>query len=408
MLKNKNQIILKISDKESVMNDIEKLRKKISFDDVEFVYDSDNSELMVTLNSIDLKVFESLISSLDNIEVFNELLSRIQQIKSYGLNNGKRIYQNYNDERKVLNRKQKSSDRNKFYYASGHTFSPKNNEMPSQFINQIVCADSKKFLQKLPDNSIDLIFTSPPYNFGLQYTNNEDASHWKDYFDKLFEIFDECIRVLKFGGRFIVNIQPLFSDYIPSHHVISNYFMSKKLLWKGEILWEKNNYNCKYTAWGSWKSPSSPYLKYTWEFLEVFTKGTLLKKGDKSKIDITADEFKEFVVAKWSLAPERKMKDYGHPAMFPEKLVERALKLFSFQDDIILDPFNGVGTTTYVAKMLQRKYLGVDISPEYTKKAIQRIHEGKELKSQISPKKPSKSLKSIKIEKIDLFSDELK
>jgi len=405
---NKNKIILKISDNESIINDIEKLRNKISVADVVFVHDSEKLELIVTLNSIDLKAFESIILSLNNFELFKELLSKIKQIKSYGLNNGKRIYQNYNNERKVLNRKQKSSDRNKFYYASNNTFSPKNNELPGQFINQIICADSKEFLKKLPDNSIDLIFTSPPYNFGLQYTNNDDASHWKDYFDKLFGIFDECIRVLKFGGRFIVNIQPLFSDYIPSHHVISNYFMNKKLLWKGEILWEKNNYNCKYTAWGSWKSPSSPYLKYTWEFLEVFTKGTLLKKGDKSKIDITADEFKEFVVAKWSLAPERKMKDYGHPAMFPEKLVERVLKLFSYQDDIILDPFNGVGTTTYVSKMLQRRYLGIDISSEYTKKAIERINEGKELKSQKSSKKTNKSSKSINVEKIDLFSDDLK
>jgi DNA modification methylase len=405
---NKNKIILKISDNESIINDIEKLRNKISVADVVFVHDSEKLELIVTLNSIDLKAFESIILSLNNFELFKELLSKIKQIKSYGLNNGKRIYQNYNNERKVLNRKQKSSDRNKFYYASNNTFSPKNNELPGQFINQIICADSKEFLKKLPDNSIDLIFTSPPYNFGLQYTNNDDASHWKDYFDKLFGIFDECIRVLKFGGRFIVNIQPLFSDYIPSHHVISNYFMNKKLLWKGEILWEKNNYNCKYTAWGSWKSPSSPYLKYTWEFLEVFTKGTLLKKGDKSKIDITADEFKEFVVAKWSLAPERKMKDYGHPAMFPEKLVERVLKLFSYQDDIILDPFNGVGTTTYVSKMLQRKYLGIDISSEYTKKAIERINESKELKSQKSSKRSTKILKSINVEKIDLFSDDLK
>jgi len=56
-------------------------------------------------------------------------------------------------------------------------------------------------------------------------------------------------------------VQPLFSDYIPSHHFISNFFIQKKLIWKGEILWEKNNYNCKYTAWGSWKSPSNPYLK---------------------------------------------------------------------------------------------------------------------------------------------------
>jgi DNA modification methylase len=134
-------------------------------------------------------------------------------------------------------------------------------------------------LRKLPDNCVDLIFTSPPYNFGLDYESNDDAHYWDNYFNKLFKIFDECIRVLKYGGRIVINIQPLFSDYIPTHHIISNYFMSKKLIWKGEIIWEKNNYNCKYTAWGSWKSPSSPYLKYTWEFLEVFAKGTLKKKG---------------------------------------------------------------------------------------------------------------------------------
>src|SRR5690554_814654 len=169
-----------------------------------------------------------------------------------------------NNERKVKNREQKSKDRNKFYYVEGNSFSKKNNILPNEYIDKVLCADSKELLKKIPDNSIDIIFTSPPYNFGLDYTSNDDSIHWKEYFDKLFEIFDECIRVLKYGGRFLVNIQPLFSDYIPSHHIISNYFMSKKLLWKGEILWEKNNYNCKYTAWGSWKSPSSPYLKYTW------------------------------------------------------------------------------------------------------------------------------------------------
>lgn len=312
--------------------------------------------------------------------------------KSYGLNNGKRIYVTYNDERKVQNREQKSKVRNKFYYAEGNSFSKKNNILPDEYIDKVLCADSKELLKKIPDNSIDIIFTSPPYNFGLDYTSNDDASHWKDYFDNLFEIFDECIRVLKYGGRFLVNIQPLFSDYIPSHHIISNYFMSKKLLWKGEILWEKNNYNCKYTAWGSWKSPSSPYLKYTWEFVEVFTKGTLLKKGERDKIDITADEFKEFVVAKWSIAPERKMKDYGHPAMFPEKLVERALKLFSYQNDIVLDPFNGVGTTTYVAKKLNRRFLGIDLSEEYTKTAIMRLNE----ELDVQQKKNSKNKNKIR------------
>ncbi len=308
------------------------------------------------------------------------------------LNSEKLVYVTYNDERKVQNREQKSKVRNKFYYAEGNSFSKKNNILSDEYIDKVFCADSKELLKKIPDNSIDIIFTSPPYNFGLDYTSNDDASHWKEYFDNLFEIFDECIRVLKYGGRFLVNIQPLFSDYIPSHHIISNYFMSKKLLWKGEILWEKNNYNCKYTAWGSWKSPSSPYLKYTWEFVEVFTKGTLLKKGDRDKIDITADEFKEFVVAKWSIAPERKMKDYGHPAMFPEKLVERALKLFSYQNDIVLDPFNGVGTTTYVAKKLNRRFLGIDLSEEYTKTAIMRLNE----ELDVQQKKNSKNKKKIK------------
>ena len=99
-------------------------------------------------------------------------------------------------------------------------------------------------MKKLPNNCIDLIFTSPPYNFGLDYNKKEDASYWKLYFENLFKVFDECIRVLKYSGRFVVNIQPLFSDYIPSHHIITNYMINKKLIWKGEILWGKNNYNC--------------------------------------------------------------------------------------------------------------------------------------------------------------------
>ncbi|NMD00107.1 MAG: site-specific DNA-methyltransferase, partial [Bacteroidales bacterium] len=242
------------------------------------------------------------------------------------------------------------------------------------FVNKIICSDSLNILKKLPDNCIDLVFTSPPYNFGLDYNATNDAHHWEKYFKKLFEIFSECIRVLKYGGRIAVNVQPLFSDYIPSHHIISNFFIEQKMIWKGEILWEKNNYNCKYTAWGSWKSPSNPYLKYTWEFIEIFSKGTLKKEGNSQLADISSDEFKKWVVAKWSIAPERKMKEYDHPAMFPEELAARILKLFSFENDIILDPFNGVGTTPCVAKYLNRKFLGIDISQEYCNKALERLN----------------------------------
>jgi DNA modification methylase len=283
------------------------------------------------------------------------------------------VYVDYNSERKVQNRKEKEEKRQQFYYTKGNNFSKTNREIPKEFEDQIICGDSQEILSKLPDNCIDVVVTSPPYNFGLEYASTADDHHWETYFEKLFGIFSECIRVLKYGGRAIINVQPLFSDYIPTHHIISNFFMNKKMIWKGEILWEKNNYNCKYTAWGSWKSPSNPYLKYTWEFLEIFCKGDLKKVGISENADICADDFKKWTVGKWSIAPERNMKEFDHPAMFPEELVQRALQMFSFEKDIILDPFNGAGTTTSVAKKLNRRYLGIDISDKYCKTAQKRI-----------------------------------
>lgn len=247
----------------------------------------------------------------------------------------------------------------------------------SGLVNKIICGDSEEILKKFPDNFVDIIITSPPYNFGLEYKEdkNKDALYWQDYFDKLNIIWQECYRVLKPAGRFCVNIQPLFSDYMPTHHIVSKQLLELGLLWKAEILWEKHNYNCKYTAWGSWKSPSMPYLKYTWEFIEIFCKESHKKEGDLNKIDITGDEFKKWVYAKWDIAPESNMKKYNHPAMFPEELVVRLLKLFSYQDDIVLDPFNGVGTTTLVAYKLKRRHIGIDVSEEYCKTAEERLKD---------------------------------
>ncbi len=224
-------------------------------------------------------------------------------------------------------------------------------------INKIYNVDCLEGLRLIDNNSIDLILTSPPYNFNINYNDYKDKKSWSRYFNWLKVVWEECYRVLKNSGRLVINIQPLFSDHMPSHHIISNQCLQLGFLWKGEILWEKNNYNCKYTAWGSWKSPASPYLKYTWEFIEIFCKENFVKRGEKNKIDISADEFKQWVVAKWSIAPEKRMKKFGHPAMFPEQLVERILKLFSYKDDIILDPFNGVGTTTTVAYKFGRKFI---------------------------------------------------
>ncbi|NOZ09223.1 MAG: site-specific DNA-methyltransferase [FCB group bacterium] len=349
---------------------VEAVNRCIARDDL--YLEIEEQALKVHLNKIDLEKFGGIIAP--GCETYLQVIkNEIEAIRSYGINGKKRIYVDYNKERKVRNRKAKEENRGKYYYARDNDFSKENRNLPGPFRDQIICGDSLKILRQLPENCIDLVFTSPPYNFGLEYHQQQDEHFWERYFEKLFSIFRECVRVLKFGGRIIVNIQPLFSDYIPTHHMISRFFLDEKLIWKGEILWEKNNYNCKYTAWGSWKSPASPYLKYTWEFLEIFCKGDLKKTGRRDDIDITDEEFKSWVVAKWSIAPERKMKEMGHPAMFPEELVRRVLKLFSYRNDIILDPFNGVGTTTAVAMALGRHYLGIDISEKYCTLARERL-----------------------------------
>ena len=306
--------------------------------------------------------------------ILHAVQEKISTLGGFSRRGGTSNFTDYNKEVKVKNRVGKEQQRNKLGYARDD-FSREVNAVPAKFDNQIICGDSAKILKKLPDNSIDLIFTSPPYNFGLEYAQGGDEQKWDKYFDELFLIFSECIRVVKYGGRIIVNVQPLYSDYVPTHHVIGEYFRKQGLIWRGEIMWEKNNYNCKYTAWGSWKSPSNPYLKYSWEFLEVFCKGSLKKDGARENADIEADEFKKWVYGKWSIAPSREMKKYDHPAMFPEELARRALRLFSFQGDIVLDPFCGVGTAAVVAKKTGRRYLGVDISKKYCAVARYRLAE---------------------------------
>ena len=342
---------------------------------------------VVRLRRLDMKQLAEVVSDLEkrhNLPEDNFLSgihTTIAGIGSYAVRGRRREFVGFNRERKVINRANKEKKRGKLEDAHSVGFCRENIPLPARFENKVVCADSVAFLKKLPDNCVDLIFTSPPYNFGLEYTRDgqvatADDHRWREYFETLFAVFEECIRVTKFGGRIIVNIQPLYSDYMPSHHVISNFFLERGLIWKGEILWEKNNYNCKYTAWGSWKSPSSPYLKYTWEFVEVFCKGDIRKSGCAANADISGDEFKKWVYGKWSIAPERGMQErFGHPAMFPEELARRVLLLFSFQGDVILDPFNGVGTTTLVAKKTGRRFLGVDISREYCATAEQRLNE---------------------------------
>lgn len=331
---------------------------------------TDKANIILNFDTVDIKLLENIKYN----PLIQKTIEELYKIRSFSSSNGKIVFKSFNKEKRVKNKKENSKKRLAYEYYK-KDFSKTNNELNKKFINKIHCADSLDIIKKFPDNCIDIVLTSPPYNFGINYENTNDVNIWEDYFNKLFNIFRECVRVLKDSGRIIINVQPMFSDYIPTHHLISNFFLKEGLIWKGEIIWEKNNYNCKYCTWGSWKSPSSPYLKYSWEFVEIFCKNSLKKEGDKNNIDIEAEEFKKWVYGKWSIAPERNMKKYKHDAMFPEELVKRLLKLFSYKNDIVLDPFNGAGTTTKVAKQLNRKFIGIDISEEYCKTAEDRLND---------------------------------
>lgn len=331
---------------------------------------TDKTNIILNFDTVDIKLLENIKYN----PLIQKTIEELYKIRSFSSSNGKIVFKSFNKDKRVKNKKENSKKRLAYEYYK-KDFSKTNNELNKKFINKIHCANSLDIIKKFPDNCIDIVLTSPPYNFGINYENTNDVNIWEDYFNKLFNIFRECVRVLKDSGRIIINVQPMFSDYIPTHHLISNFFLKEGLIWKGEIIWEKNNYNCKYCTWGSWKSPSSPYLKYSWEFVEIFCKNSLKKEGDKNNVDIEAEEFKKWVYGKWSIAPERNMKKYKHDAMFPEELVKRLLKLFSYKNDIVLDPFNGAGTTTKVAKQLNRKFIGIDISEEYCKTAEDRLND---------------------------------
>ncbi|MDR2762019.1 MAG: site-specific DNA-methyltransferase [Planctomycetaceae bacterium] len=338
-----------------------------------------DENIVLDFDVVDMKYIEKQQNKTK--ELLTNVLDELLKIRSFSSSNGKIVFKSFNKDKKVIGKKENKEKRLGYESFQRH-FSEKNNDTPSRFLNKIHCVDSLVLLKQFPDNCIDLIVTSPPYNFGINYNNSNDVNLWDNYFEMLFNIFGECVRILKSGGRMIVNIQPLFSDYVPSHHLVSNFFIRQGLIWKGEIIWEKNNYNCKYCTWGSWQSPSSPYLKYSWEFIEIFCKNTLKKDGIKDDVDITADEFKKWVYAKWSIAPERKMKEYKHDAMFPEELVKRIIKLFSYQNNIVLDPFNGAGTTTKVARSLGRQFIGIDIDQSYCEIAENRLRETNSLFAQ--------------------------
>jgi len=221
----------------------------------------------------------------------------------------------------------------------------------------------------IPDNSIGLVFTSPPYNVGKDYDDNMTL---EAYLDLIRRVGSEVYRVLKPGGRFVVNIANLGrKPYIPLHAYFYQIHSEIGFLPMGEIIWQKGKGANGSCAWGSWRSARAPRLRDLHEYLLVFAKGSFTRP-DKGASDMSPDEFTESTLSVWEILPVS-AKKVGHPAPFPVELASRVIKLYSYVDDVVLDPFIGSGTTGIAAKKNGRHYVGFEISSEYCRLAEERI-----------------------------------
>ncbi len=222
-------------------------------------------------------------------------------------------------------------------------------------------------LKDIKDKSVDLIFTSPPYNVGINYQNHHDRMRYSDYLKWLEQVITELFRVTKDDGRFVINV-PSITDklegggYKPLFNDIIN--ISTKIGFKirNDIIWYKDQVS-KRTAWGSFASPSDPYVIQPYEYILVFNKKEKKHIGKKENIDITKEEFINYSLGFWRIPPEtRKNILAACPVPFPEELAKRVIKFYSYVNDVVLDPFGGSGTVSYVSIQLKRKSIYIDNS----------------------------------------------
>lgn len=253
------------------------------------------------------------------------------------------------------------------------------NEFPNELLNTII-ASSCENMKDIPNNSLHLMITSPPYNVSKEYDNDLSLN---EYLNLLKNCFTETYRVLVDGGRACINIANIGrKPYIPLSDYVSKIMIEIGFNMRGEIIWNKSAGAGISTAWGSFQSASNPILRDVHEYILIFSKGNYKRERDKEekelrKDNITKEEFIEWTKSVWTMNTES-AKRIGHPAPFPEELPNRLIKLFSFTNDIVLDPFMGSGTTAIAAIKNNRNFVGYEINKEYINLANNRILNLKE------------------------------
>ena len=244
------------------------------------------------------------------------------------------------------------------------------NSIDEKYLNSIINKSSES-MSELPDASVHLIITSPPYNVGKEY--DQDLS-LEEYLEMLGKVFTESYRVLVKGGRIVINIANIGrKPYIHLNGLLTKLLIEIGFIMRGEIIWSKGASSGGSTAWGSWLSPSNPTLRDSHEYILVFSKSNYKRDNpEKRDTSLTRDDFLELTKSVWVL-PTESAKKIGHPAPFPIELPRKIIDLYSFKDEVVLDPFIGSGTTAIAAIEKGRKFIGYEIDQKYVELANIRI-----------------------------------
>lgn len=276
--------------------------------------------------------------------------------------------------------KREGHDSSQFYnsklYEGNHnkvkkTKRPREQRIADKDIDRIFCKSSEK-MDELPNNSIHLMITSPPYNVTKEY---DDDLTLKEYLDLLKRVFKETYRKLVVGGRACINIANVGrKPYIPLNSYIIQFMLKIGYLMRGEIIWNKSASSGTSTAWGSWQSAANPTLRDVHEYIMIFSKEDFSRKKEDKENTIKKEEFLEYTKSIWSFQSVS-AKKVGHPAPFPEELPYRLIQFYSFKSDVVLDPFCGAGSTCLAALKCGRHFVGYDIEQKYVELSNKRIKE---------------------------------
>ena len=246
------------------------------------------------------------------------------------------------------------------------------NSVPTEYVDRIICASSEK-MSHLPDDSVHLMVTSPPYNTRKDYDRDLTLDEYLDFLDGVWR---EVHRVLVPGGRACVNVANIGrKPYVPLHAYIASRMAELGFLMRGEVIWNKGSSAGASTAWGSWLSSSNPTLRDTHEYVLVFSKSSFGRTEPPGKAStISKEHFLEYTKSIWSFPAESATR-VGHPAPFPVELPFRLIQLYTFSDDLVLDPFMGSGQTGIAALKSGRHFIGYEIDPTYVALAERRISQ---------------------------------